>query len=113
MIDLDALVNKACSDQFAEPVTYDPRVSAPTRGVFAARGVFDKDHEVMFTEVAGSENSAAGHATTAPVLGVRTSELALEPKKGDRVTIRGTLYEVWIPDTDGDGWVDLVLKKRT
>ena len=113
MIDLDALVNKAVGDQFAEPVTYDPRVSASTRGAFATRGVFDKDHEVMFTEVPSSENQAAGHATTAPVLGVRTTELGLDPRKGDRVTIRGQLYEVWSPEPDGDGWVDLVLKKRS
>jgi hypothetical protein len=111
-VDLDALVNKAVANQFAEPVTYDPRVSAPSRGAFATRGIFERDHEVLFQEIAQSENQAAGHSTFVPMLGVRTVELALEPKKGDRITIRGVVYEVFEPQSDGDGWFELMLRKR-
>lgn len=111
-VDLDALVNKAVCDQFAIDVTYDPRVSDPQRGPFAARGIFEKDHEVLFEEIAKSENNAAGHSTFAPALGVRTAELGLEPKQGDLVTIKGVVYRVWDAPSDGEGWVDLILKKQ-
>ncbi len=110
--DLDALVNAGICDEFAEAVTYDPRISAPTRGTFAARGVFDADHELIFTEVPGSKIDAPGHSTTAPVIGMRPGELALDPKQGDRITIRGVVYEVWDIHPDGDGWVDMILRKR-
>ena len=111
-VDLDALVNKAVANQFAETVSYDPRISAPSRGVFSTRGIFDKDHEVLFEEIAQSENQAAGHSTFVPMLGVRTVELELEPKKGDRTTIRGVVYEVFEVQPDGDGWCELMLRKR-
>lgn len=111
MLDLDALVNQAVSDQFAEVVTYNPLASAPSRAAFATRGTFDKDHEVIFEEIAQSENNAPGHSTFVPMLGVRTVELELEPKKGDRVTIRGTLYQVYDVHPEGDGWAELILKK--
>lgn len=111
-IDLDALVNGPVQDLFAEAVTYAPLVSAPQREPFATRGTFDRDHEVIFEEIAKSENNAPGHSTFAPVLGVRLAELDLEPKQGDEVTIRGIVYRVWDVHGDGDGWADLILKKK-
>lgn len=111
-IDLDALVNKAICDEFSEIVTYDPRMSWPGQPAFSSRGTFDADHEVLFEAIADSENKAAGHSTTMPALGVRTVELGLTPKQGDRVTIRGIVYDIWDVHPDGDGWADLILKKR-
>lgn len=116
MVNVFAHVDQAVMDQFAldetGPITYDPRVSAPNRSPFQTRGIFDRDHELIFTEVANSEYSAAGHSTFGPVVAVRPSELGLVPKQGDRVTIKGTLYRVHDVKTDGPDWTDLVLKEH-
>ncbi|MGE3064115.1 MAG: hypothetical protein AB7K67_00895 [Hyphomicrobiaceae bacterium] len=116
-LDIDTLVNAAVLDEFAVEVSYDPRVASPGAPAFAARGIFDADHEMVLTQVANSEYDAAGHSTTGPVLGVRPSELGLAPKQGDRLTITsgphaGKVYAVWDIQPDGDGWLDLILKLR-
>jgi hypothetical protein len=112
MVDVFALANAASLDEFAVPVTYDPRVSTPGWAPFAARGIFDADHELVLQQIEGSEFDAAGHSTTGPVLALRPSELGLEPKQGDRVTIAGKVYAIYDVRPDGDDWVDLVLKAR-
>lgn len=111
-VDFDALVGKAVLDQFAEAVSYNPLASSPGAPAFGTRGIFDADHELIFEAIPASEDKAPGHNTTAPVLGVRSAELGLEPKQGDRVTIRGIVYAVWSVHPDGDGWFDLILRKR-
>ncbi len=111
-IDLDALVNVAVRDQFAVPTSYEPLVSQPGAPAFGVQGIFDADHKIILDEVASSEMTAAGHSTTMPVVGYRTADLGLAAKQGDRVTIAGAVYQVQDIQPDGDGWVDLILKKR-
>ncbi len=111
-VDLDALVNVAVLDQFAVPATYQPLVSLPGAPAFSIQGVFDADHEIVLEEVAASEMKAAGHSTTVPVIGVRTADLGLTPKQGDRVTVAGVVHQIRDIHPDGDGWVDLILQRR-
>lgn len=111
-LDLDKIVSAPVMTQFSETVTYAPLASVPARAAFITRGIFDEDPDTLFEAIPASEDKAAGHISVDPELGVRTAELALEPKKGDRVTIRGVLYEVWAVKRDGDGWRTLMLRKR-
>lgn len=111
-VDFDALVNVAVRDEFAVATTYEPLVSRPGSPAFAVSGVFDATHRVVLQEIAASEMQAAGHSTTVPVIGYRTADLGLDPKQGDRVTIAGVVHQVQDVQPDGDGWVDLVLKRR-
>lgn len=115
MVNVFALADAAVLDQFADEtgdVMYNPQVSQPGTPPFVVRGIFDADHELIFTEVANSEYSAAGHSTTGPVIGLRASELGFEPKQGDRLTIKGTIYRVHDVKSDGPDWRDLVLKAQ-
>lgn len=111
MIDFKTLVDGPVLDQFAETVTIERTRSAPGTPAVPARGIFDADHDLIMTEVAGSKNDAAGHSTTAPVLAVSTHELGFEPVQGDTVVIGASRYRVFDVHPDGDSWVDLVLRK--
>lgn len=114
MVNVFALVDRAALDTFADEtgdVVYHAVKSAPDRPVFTTRGIFDADHDLIFTEVANSEYSAAGHSTTGPVVGVMTTDLGLEPKQGDRLVIKGKTYRVHDVKPDGPTWRDLILKE--
>lgn len=111
MIDFKKLVDGPVLDQFAQPVTIERTRSAPGTPAVAARGIFDADHELVMDEVANSETNSAGHSTTAPVLAISTYELGFEPVQGDHVTVGTTRYRVWDPQPDGEGFVNLILRK--
>jgi hypothetical protein len=111
VIDFAALVDGPVMDQFGEPITYHPRQGPGfAASITGKRGIFDRDHELVLTEVAASEMNAAGHSTTGPVLSVRPSELGITPKQADEVTVQGRRYRVWDVRRDGPDWLDLILK---
>ena len=88
---------------FARPVTYTPPGGEP----IAVRGVFDEAHEIIKTAGDGSE-----YSTTAPVLGIRLLDWATAPVQGGTLSIDGTIYRVFDLQPDGEGGVDVILKKQ-
>lgn len=112
LVDLDAVLNSATLDVWGIDVTYDPRASAPGRAPFTIRATFVREPVTVMTEVAGSELSAAGHSTVAPMIGVRRSDLGLDPQPEDRVTIGAETFTVWDGQPDTTGWIDIILRER-
>ncbi len=112
-IDFDAILNAAVVDTFGEAdgVTYDPLASQPGEAAVTIAAVFDREHELILDEMALSELSGPGHATTAPVLSLRRSALAARPRKGDRVTIGEETFDVWSVHPDSTGMLDLILRE--
>lgn len=112
-VDFDALVTKKVMGIFGEATkpVYTPVKSQPGQPGYAIDGIFDRDQVTVLDEIAASEMQAAGHSTSAPVLGIRLADLAAPPKQGDRVTIRGVAYQVWDIHDDEDGYADLILRK--
>ena len=94
---------------YGEAVTYhaDGQADQPVLGIF-------RDAHAELTLTGESEVSSRQ-----PTLGVRLDDLATEPRPyqthrvglptGDRVTIRGVLYEVHDEHPDGMGWTELLL----
>jgi len=112
MVDLDKILNPAVMSVWGDTVSYLPLASQPNTPAFAVVGIFDRAHEIILTEIAASELSAAGHSTTAPVLEVRLSQFALPPRKNDRVVIGAETFTVWDVKPDGCGHADLILRER-
>lgn len=110
-VDFNSAVNEPLLDVYGEAVTYKPLESQPTAPEFQLTVIFEAQHEILLEEVADSETKAAGHSTTAPVLTARLADFAEYPMQGDHVTIRGTEYRVWDPQPDGQGMIDLLLRK--
>lgn len=112
MIDFASLVDGPTMDQFGEPIIYHARQGVGFAASRNGRGIFDRDHELVLTEVAASEMNAAGHSTTGPVVSVRPSELGVTPRQADEVTCQGVRYRVWDVRRDGPDWCDLILKEN-
>lgn len=110
-VDFDLHLNRAVIDTFGSAVIYDPVVSQPGALAFTVQGIFDNETEVVLDEIAASELKGAGHSTTAPCLSVRAASFAAAPEPGDRITINGKVYDVWSPNPDGLGMVDLLLRE--
>lgn len=110
-VDFDLHLNRAVIDTFGIAVLYDPVVSQPGVSPFTVQGVFDNATEAVLDEIAASELKGAGHSTTAPCLSVRTASFSADPEPGDRITINGKLYDVWSPNPDGLGMIDLLLRE--
>lgn len=110
-VDFDLHLNRAVIATFGIATLYEPIVSQPDAEPFTVQGVFDNATEVVLDEVAASEMKGAGHSTTAPCLSVRTAAFAVPPEPGDRVTINGKSYDVWSPNPDGLGMIDLLLRE--
>lgn len=111
-IDIDAIVNAAIIGQFehSSTITYYPVVSAPEAAPFPVRGIWDREHEAVLTEVAGSETKSSGVSTTLPVLNVRLAPFARPPQQGDRFEVDGEIFKVSDVRPDGLGMADLVGK---
>jgi hypothetical protein len=113
-IDFDTLVNAPLVEIFGEAArpVYTPVKSVPNGPAFAIDGIFDREHEIILDEVSASEQKAAGHSTTAPVLSVRLASFASRPKCGDEVAIGAEVFLVWDVQPDGRGMADLVLREK-
>lgn len=72
-------------------VQYIPKVGSP----YAITAVFDKAH------VSVDPDTGASISSTNPILGVQRSQLAADPRKGDRVNVGGVLYTVMDHQPDG------------
>lgn len=81
-----------------EPITYTRDGTAT-----AARGVFQASHVGLDPETGVRVNS------THPVLLVNRMDLQLDPRQGDLVEVRGSLFQVRDPQPDGHtGWLLLL-----
>lgn len=83
-------------------ITYVPAIGAPYG---LARGIFANAH------VAVDIGSGVDNSMLAPTLGVRLSDLATKPRKGDRVTVDGVTYKIIDSQEDGEGGSTLILQK--
>lgn len=114
MLDFSKTVLAACQAVFGDPVTYHPVASAPGMAPFAARGIFEADHELIEdmtgSHAMGGRNLDVPLSTTAPILGIRQSEFPVQPKQDDEVTIRGVVYVVFDVKPDAEGETILVLR---
>lgn len=95
----DALL-KQTTATFGERVVYWP-ASEPS---FEIRAVFDASFQMV-------DAGGAMIQSTQPRLGVRLSEFAQEPREGDRVEVRGTIYDVIEYQPDGQGGASLMLHR--
>lgn len=111
MFDFDANTNAPLFSVFGRPVSYSPsdKLIKPGEPLTA---IFDREHETVLEEMANSELTQAGHSTTMPVLTVRLADFATPPAQDDEVTIAGEgTFVVWGQQPDGEGCVDLILRK--
>lgn len=72
-------------------VTYTPKTGA----AYPIKAVFDKAH------ISVDPGTGAPISSTNPILGVQLSQLAAEPRKGDRVNVNGVVYTVVEFQPDG------------
>lgn len=86
---------------FGERVVYWP-ASEPS---FEIRAIF----EAAFTMVDPGGNAII--QSTQPRLGVKLSDFAMTPAEGDRVEVRGTVYDVTEYQPDGQGGALLMLQR--
>lgn len=100
-LDLTDSVLKHSTETFGEAVTYWPKESPS----FETTGVFDQAH------IEVDPSSGMRIQSTTPRLGVRLSQLTAEPGEGDRVQIRGQVYEVVESQPDGQGGAVLILHR--
>lgn len=100
-LDLTDTILKHSTETFGESVVYWPK-AAPS---FETQGVFD----AAFITV--DPSSGIRIQSTTPRLGVRLSQLPCEPAEGDRVEIRGRVYDVVEAQPDGQGGAVLLLHR--
>ena len=100
-LDLTDTVLKHSTNTFGERVVYWP-AEAPS---FEIQGVFD----AAFISV--DPSSGVTIQSTTPRLGVRLSAFQNEPAEGDRVEIRGQVYDVSEYQPDGQGGAVLILHR--
>jgi hypothetical protein len=84
-----------CLATFGEDVAFTPAGGAPV----TIRAVFDEDH------VAVDPDTGAAVTTAGPTLGLRLSDLAAAPGRGDTVVVRSRTFKIvdWHPDSEGGG----------
>lgn len=105
-VDFDALALAPCIAAFGEKangrsVTYQPAGGAAA----AVDGIFDAAHEEVTVQ------QGAPVSTINPMLGIRLADFpgGTAPAQGDRLTIRGTPYEIVDIEPDGQGGANLKL----
>lgn len=103
----------AAMDVFGTAFIHAPKGEDRPAGPFSQtadgrplRGVWDEAHALV---TLGGEGSVS---TTAPVLGVRMADLAVEPLQGDEITIGGRVWEIVDPRPDGQGGAKLILELK-
>lgn len=91
----------ACGAVFGESVEYSYNGGA----AISIRGVFDSAH------IAVDPDTGASISTTDPLLGIKAADLPGKPTKSDTVTVHGIAYRVIDSQPDGQGGINLILKK--
>ncbi len=88
-------MNAQCLATFGEDAVFTPAGGSSV----TIRGIFDEDH------VALDMDTGAQVTSVSPVLGIRTSDLAAQPKRGDAVVVRSRNFTVvdWRPDSEDGG----------
>lgn len=100
-----AAVNRildASNRVFGESVIYTPDGGQP----FSITGIFDVAHIEVDPDTGAAVTSAE------PVLGLKRDDLAAEPKPRDSVTVRGIQYRIVDKQPDGQGGINLILKRK-
>lgn len=100
-LDLTDSVLKHSTETFGERVVYWPRESPS----FEINGVFDAAYILV------DPQSGVTIQSTTPRLGVRLSTLPMPPEEGDRVEVRGVVYEITESQPDGQGGAVLILHR--
>lgn len=93
----------ACRDAFGENVSYTPAggSAGTVKAIFSAQSdEFDPSTGIIVR-------------TKKPKLGVKLSDLAAIPARGDLVTVRTVTYKVTDVDLDGEGGAVLSLGKTS
>jgi hypothetical protein len=91
---------KHTSETFGERVVYWPSCEPS----FEIRAVFDASFQMV-------DAGGAMIQSTQPRLGVRLSQFSQDPREGDRVEVRGTIYDVIEFHPDGQGGANLLLHR--
>ena len=105
MIDFSKLVLNAAMSTFAQPIVINPINSLPNAAAYPCRGVWSLKPVEIPTE-AGNYIS-----TYHSLVGIRASEFPATPLQGDLLTTSGTTYEIIDTIIDGQGGVELWLRK--
>lgn len=100
--DLTAQVHAQIQSTFGETIVYEPL----SGGSFSIEGVFND----RYTGVDPATEQLV--TSVQPTLGVKLSDLAAPPAKGDFVTIRNVKYRIREIQEDGEGWINLFLFKK-
>lgn len=101
--DMQAPMLDACMSALGTAVTYRPKDSDEETEIDKA--IFDNAAiDVDF-------GNGGPMQTTQPWLGVKVSDLPGDPQVGDRVTAKGTNYEVVKVEPDGQGGARLTLRE--
>ena len=105
VVDFDQ-INIAVNDAFGEDLLYQCVAGGPAKLV---QGIFTDAYKMSFQKNDGS----VGWTTTAPSVGVRLADLPALPAKDDHVTRAktGARYLVFDQQSNGIGWIHLILKK--
>jgi hypothetical protein len=98
--DLTDTILKHTSETFGERVVYWP-AEEPS---FEIMAVFDAAFQMV-------DAGGAMVQSTQPRLGVRLSQFSQDPREGDRVEVRGTIYDVVEFQPDGQGGASLMLHR--
>lgn len=98
---LTRMANKTLERALGEAVTYTPQAGAAA----SIKGIFN----AMTSEVDAGTGFRV--LTPRPTLEVRLSALAVAPRQGDQVTVRGQAYKVASVTRDGEGGAVLALAK--
>lgn len=106
-IDFDGLVLAPAMATFARWITVYPVKSQPLAPIaYVARGVFSSsqlDIEMQDGAVFSDQQTT---------LGIRKSEFAVLPIRGDRLVMNDTGDTYWVSDSDEDGQGGIVLQLR-
>lgn len=113
-IDFDALLAGPLLEIYglATKPTYRPLVSQPGVAAFQVAAIFDRNHQIILEQVAGSELKAPGMSTTTPVVTVSLAHFAVRPATDDEIVIGTETFLVWDVQPDGQGMVDLILREK-
>lgn len=100
-VDFDDLVLAPLIGVFGESALYAPARGAPV----TLTGIFDEAARTLTFE------EGAAVSSTRQLLGVRLADfpVGVTPAQGDRVTLRGAVYQVADVEPDGMGFAKLVL----
>lgn len=102
-IDWDKAVLSPVMTVFGESMQYSPASGAS----YSISGVFDEAYKEV------DPLGGTGLTSDQPVLGVRSAQFLLPPKRGDQITrlANGYVYQVKEVRPDGHGWLKLMLNE--